>query len=181
VKVNRYAGGVRRSGVRGYVIAVAAVTGATLIKLLVNVMQQGSPFVWFFGTVMLVAWLGGRRAGLLAAVLAVSSAAVFFMAPYSSLAYLTRFPIDILKIDQTFVGNITEDPDAASIVSAIIGLAHNLRLQVIAEGAAQLDYLRREGCDEAQGFYFSRPLPAAEFVRLLETGGMFSRIEESSL
>lgn len=103
------------------------------------------------------------------------------MAPYSSLAYLTRFQIDILKIDQTFVGNITEDPDAASIVSAIIGLAHNLRLQVIAEGAAQLDYLRREGCDEAQGFYFSRPLSAAEFVRLLETGGMFSRIEESSL
>lgn len=90
---------------------------------------------------------------------------------YSSLAYLKRFPLDVLKIDQSFVRDLTEESDDASIVSAIVSLAHNLRLKVIAEGvetAAQLEYLRRQDCDEAQGYYFSRPLPTAEFVRLLE-------------
>ncbi|MEJ7819126.1 MAG: EAL domain-containing protein [Rubrobacteraceae bacterium] len=90
---------------------------------------------------------------------------------YSSLAYLKRFPLDVLKIDQSFVRDLTEESDDASIVSAIVSLAHNLRLKVIAEGvetAAQLDYLRRQSCDEAQGYYFSRPLPADEFVHLLE-------------
>lgn len=91
---------------------------------------------------------------------------------YSSLAYLKRFPLDVLKVDRSFIWDLTEEADDASIVAAIIGLAHNLRLKVIAEGvetSAQLDYLRRQGCDEAQGYYFSRPIPATDFARLLES------------
>lgn len=89
---------------------------------------------------------------------------------YSCLSYLKRFPIDILKIDQSFVRDITVDPDDAQIVTSIISLAHNLRLKVIAEGVeteAQLAFLRRRGCDQMQGFYFSRALPIGEFEEML--------------
>lgn len=89
---------------------------------------------------------------------------------YSSLAYLKRFPIDHLKIDRVFVRDLTTDPDDAAICIAIINLAHNLKLSVIAEGVeteGQMNFLRRHGCDNIQGYYFSRPVPADQFVKLL--------------
>jgi len=82
---------------------------------------------------------------------------------YSSLSYLKRLPIDTLKIDQTFVGDITTDPDDAAITATIITMAHSLDLNVVAEGvetAEQLQYLRNQGCDEIQGHWFARPLEA---------------------
>ncbi|BBI99891.1 hypothetical protein FGKAn22_15840 [Ferrigenium kumadai] len=92
---------------------------------------------------------------------------------YSSLAYLSRFPIDTLKIDQSFVRGVVTDPDSAEISSAIIGLAHRMKLRVVAEGVEtedQLAYMRTNGCDELQGFYFSKPLPADDFAELLRSG-----------
>ncbi len=89
---------------------------------------------------------------------------------YSSLSYLSRFPIDVLKIDRSFVAAIARDSNDAAIVASIVALAHNLKLSVIAEGvetADQLDYLRREGCDQMQGYYFSKPLPAEKFEALV--------------
>ena len=92
---------------------------------------------------------------------------------YSSLSYLKRFPIDTLKIDRSFVQDIVTDPDDASIVSGIIGLAHSLRIKVIAEGVeteAQRAILALQGCDQYQGYYFSKPLPASEIVAKLQRG-----------
>lgn len=86
---------------------------------------------------------------------------------YSSLAYLKRFPIDELKIDQGFVRDIPNDSDDNQIAIAIIGMAHGLRLKVMAEGVetqAQQDFLSQHGCDAFQGYLFSRPLPADEFA-----------------
>ena len=89
---------------------------------------------------------------------------------YSSLAYLKRFPIDKLKIDIAFVRDIVTNPDDAAIALAIISMAHSLHMQVIAEGVetrAQMAYLRRNRCDEIQGFHFSRALPAAALAALV--------------
>jgi diguanylate cyclase (GGDEF)-like protein/PAS domain S-box-containing protein len=88
---------------------------------------------------------------------------------YSSLAYLKRFPIDALKIDQAFVRGLADDEGDRTIARAIIGLAHSLGLRVIAEGVeevGQCDFLKAERCNHAQGFYFSRAIPAGEFASL---------------
>lgn len=92
---------------------------------------------------------------------------------YSSLSYLKRFPITRLKIDQSFIRNVVDDPEDAAIVGAIISMAHNLKLRVIAEGveaAGQRDFLRSRQCDEVQGYYFGRPVPAEEITDLLRQG-----------
>jgi diguanylate cyclase (GGDEF)-like protein len=89
---------------------------------------------------------------------------------YSSMAYLRRFPIDKLKIDRTFIGELMSRADDASIVRAIVSLAHNLRLKVVAEGVEtneQLELLRSLGCDQYQGFCFSPAVPAPQFAELL--------------
>ncbi len=90
---------------------------------------------------------------------------------YSSLAYLKRFPIDSLKIDRSFVSDITRDADDAAIVHSVIALAHSMNLKVVAEGvedARQLQFLREHGCDQMQGYYVSRPVPAADIEKLLK-------------
>lgn len=82
---------------------------------------------------------------------------------YSSLSYLKRFPIDKLKIDQSFIRDLVNDRDDAALVKAIIAMAHSLKIRVVAEGVEtfdQLDFLRAQDCDQYQGYYFSRPLPA---------------------
>lgn len=91
---------------------------------------------------------------------------------YSSLAYLQRFPIHALKIDQSFVAGIGRDANDTAIVAAIIAMAHNLRLKVVAEGvetAEHAAFLKQHGCLAAQGFYFSEGIPAEEFVELLRS------------
>ncbi|GAB2900359.1 hypothetical protein GCM10027046_31710 [Uliginosibacterium flavum] len=100
---------------------------------------------------------------------------------YSSLSYLKRFPIDALKIDQSFVREITTNADDATIVNAVIGMGKNLKQKIIAEGvetAEQLALLQTQKCDEGQGFLFSPPLVADDFAKLLTTN--FSRRQESS-
>jgi EAL domain-containing protein (putative c-di-GMP-specific phosphodiesterase class I) len=92
---------------------------------------------------------------------------------YSSLSYLRQFPIDTLKVDQSFIHEINADTDEATIISAVINMGCRLKHRVIAEGvetAEQLAFLRAHGCDEGQGFYFGRPMPAEETAKLLEMG-----------
>jgi diguanylate cyclase (GGDEF)-like protein/PAS domain S-box-containing protein len=92
---------------------------------------------------------------------------------YSSLSYLRKFPIDSLKIDQSFVRQIGQETDDAAIVTAVISMARSLKLRVVAEGVetlAELNFLKAHQCDEAQGYYFSRPVPAPLFVNLLKAG-----------
>ncbi len=92
---------------------------------------------------------------------------------YSSLNYLRRFPIDKLKIDQSFVKDISSDTSASGICNAIIGLGHQLGMTVLAEGVetlSQVQYLRSNGCDQFQGFYFGRPAPSAVALEVITHG-----------
>ena len=94
---------------------------------------------------------------------------------YSSLSYLRQFPINVLKIDQSFVEEISTDPVGTSIVCAVISMGKSLGYRVIAEGvetAEQLAFLRVQRCGEGQGNYFSPPLVAGQFVGLPETLGV---------
>ena len=101
---------------------------------------------------------------------------------YSSLSYLAQFPLDVLKIDQSFVRDIVERSDVASVVSAIVGLAHSLDLTVVAEGVEtpeQVEFLRALGCEEIQGYLYGRPLSATDFEDLLRRsqGAPLSRLD----
>jgi len=92
---------------------------------------------------------------------------------YSSLAYLSKFDIDLLKIDQTFVQDLAPGNNAASLCDAMIVMAHRLGLKVVAEGVEtplQWTLLAEMGCDYAQGHHFSRALPVAAFEKLLMSG-----------
>jgi len=89
---------------------------------------------------------------------------------YSSLAYLKRFPVDVIKIDQSFVRGLCDDEEDAAIVRAIIVLARSMRLEVIAEGVeslSQVDVLRTDGCELFQGYFFGRPVEAERFRQVL--------------
>lgn len=104
-----------------------------------------------------------------------------FGAGYSSLTYLKRFPVNSLKIDQSFVRDITTDPDDATIAKLMIALGHELGHKMIAEGVeteAQLQFLMRHGCDEMQGFLFSRPIPADEFASMMREGRRLSTTDK---
>jgi EAL domain-containing protein (putative c-di-GMP-specific phosphodiesterase class I) len=92
---------------------------------------------------------------------------------YSSLNYLKRFPVDCLKIDQSFVRDISIDPEDAAIARMVVTLGHSLRQVVVAEGVetqAQLDFLREQKCDLIQGYLFSPPVPANELEAMLRSG-----------
>lgn len=102
---------------------------------------------------------------------------------FSSLNYLRRFPINLLKIDQSFVRELVQDSSSATIALSIIQLAHSLRMQVVAEGVeteAQLQFLRRHGCDQVQGYLTGRPIPALEFQAMLERPGRMIAAEDSN-
>lgn len=90
---------------------------------------------------------------------------------YSSLAYLKRFPVDTLKIDQSFIRNIHEDPDDAAITEAVISLGHSLGLTVVAEGVESKEHvkiLKNKGCDIFQGYYFCKPIAEDEFKKFIK-------------
>lgn len=103
---------------------------------------------------------------------------------YSSFAHIQRLPISVLKIDRSFVGSVTTNEDDATIVKAIISLAHSLNMQVIAEGAEtaeQVDFLSKNHCDQVQGFFFSKPVTFADIKELLTQDDFVDRRIQSVL
>jgi len=105
-----------------------------------------------------------------------------FGTAYSSLAYLKRFPIDRLKIDRSFISDIPDDPDDIAITKSIIAMARSLNLWIVAEGVeteSQLSFLRAQGCEEVQGYYFSRPLNVDAATKLLQIEQPFVSLESA--
>ncbi len=103
---------------------------------------------------------------------------------YSSLSYLKKLPIDVIKIDKSFVNELPNNVDDASLVTTIISLGHNLRMKVVAEGVeteGQLEFLESAGCDEYQGYLFSKPVSAAGFRELLDKPTMYARPENLAI
>jgi EAL domain-containing protein (putative c-di-GMP-specific phosphodiesterase class I) len=99
---------------------------------------------------------------------------------YSSLCYLKQFALDKLKIDRTFVRDVVTNPDDSAIITAIIAMANQLKLRVVAEGVEtedQLRFLMKHGCDKVQGYFFSKPLPSAECIQFLENHRCFKLSE----
>ena len=115
---------------------------------------------------------------ILAALRELKSVGVLFSiddfgTEYSSLSYLKRFPVDTIKIDRSFVQDITTNPDDAAIVTAIIAVAESLKLKIVAEGVEnkeQADFLRELHCNNIQGYLYSQPLSSADIDHLLQKG-----------
>jgi EAL domain-containing protein (putative c-di-GMP-specific phosphodiesterase class I) len=92
---------------------------------------------------------------------------------YSSFSYLRKFPLDALKVDRSFINDISSNPDNAMILSALINIGKSLKHRVVAEGVEteeQLHFLQQEGCSEGQGYFFCRPVIAEKFAEFLERG-----------
>jgi EAL domain-containing protein (putative c-di-GMP-specific phosphodiesterase class I) len=99
---------------------------------------------------------------------------------YASLSYLTKFPVSRIKIDRSFIVKVAEDTENAAIVRSLVAMAHNLELGIIAEGVETEDqarFLVAERCEEAQGFLYAKPLPAAEFEAYLRERRLASHVE----
>jgi EAL domain-containing protein (putative c-di-GMP-specific phosphodiesterase class I) len=91
---------------------------------------------------------------------------------YSSLSYLKRLPVDVLKIDRSFIKDLMTNPEDSSLIETIIAIGRSQRLRVVAEGVEevnQLNFLHQLQCDSVQGYYYSKPLPAKEFAELLQS------------
>jgi diguanylate cyclase (GGDEF)-like protein/PAS domain S-box-containing protein len=147
------------SGVRAVLIATGVEPSNLELELTESVLMQDAEST--------VAVLSALKA------MGVRLAIDDFGTGYSSFTYLRRYPMDALKIHRSFVEDITVDPRDATIVSAMIHIGKSLNQRVIAEGVetlAQLNFLESQGCGEGQGYYFSRPVPAAQAGRLLESG-----------
>jgi diguanylate cyclase (GGDEF)-like protein/PAS domain S-box-containing protein len=147
------------SGVRAVLIATGVEPQNLELELTESVLMQDAEST--------VRTLGALKA------MGVTLAIDDFGTGYSSFTYLRRFPVDALKLDQSFVQAITEDPGDATIVSAMINIGKSLNQRVIAEGVetrAQLKFLQSHGCGEGQGYYFSHPVVAEQAGKLLEAG-----------
>src|ERR1700722_4301969 len=151
------------SGVRAVLIATGVESQNLELELTESVLMQDAEST--------VRTLGALK------TIGVTLAIDDFGTGYSSFTYLRRFPVDALKLDQSFVQEITEEPGDATIMSAMINIANSLNQRVIAEGVEtheQLKFLQSHGCGEGQGYYFSPPLAAEQAGKLLEV-----RIRES--
>ncbi len=135
--------------------------GALIIELTESILMEGGSDAW--AAVQALSDLG------------VGLAIDDFGTGYSSLSYLKQFPVQTLKIDRSFISNITTDPDDAAITRAVIALGHALGLRTVAEGVEteeQAEYLRRQGCDAMQGYLIGRPVPAPAFATYLRGPGL---------